>query len=156
MLRFVAVLKGPLSFVLFESPFTSVSTVSRGHPSLVSLISIVLVGLYYDWWPWFHFLCLTETGFWPRPHRADTLATTKLNLKYNLFRYKHSAASDKECKYHKQITNKSVRLLLREGQMPVNLTVWQRVGIRIELSHRQQWEECVRHTVSTSIADKLS
>jgi hypothetical protein len=24
----------PLSFVLFESPFTSVSTVSRGHPSL--------------------------------------------------------------------------------------------------------------------------
>ncbi len=29
--------KGPLSFVLFESPFTSVSTVSRGHHSLVSL-----------------------------------------------------------------------------------------------------------------------
>ncbi len=29
--------KGTLSFVLFESPFTSVSTVSRGHPSLVSL-----------------------------------------------------------------------------------------------------------------------
>jgi hypothetical protein len=27
----------PLSFVLFESPFTSVSTVSRGHPSLASL-----------------------------------------------------------------------------------------------------------------------
>jgi hypothetical protein len=27
----------PLSFVLLESPFTSVSTVSRGHPSLVSL-----------------------------------------------------------------------------------------------------------------------
>jgi hypothetical protein len=26
--------EGPLSFVLFESPFTSVSTVSRGHPSL--------------------------------------------------------------------------------------------------------------------------
>jgi hypothetical protein len=24
---------GPLSFVLFESPFTSVSTVSRGNPS---------------------------------------------------------------------------------------------------------------------------
>jgi hypothetical protein len=24
--------KGPLSFVLFESPFTSVSTDSRGHP----------------------------------------------------------------------------------------------------------------------------
>ncbi len=33
----------------------------------------------------------------------------------------HSAASDKDCKYHKQITNKSVRLLLREGQMPVYL-----------------------------------
>ncbi len=32
--------KGPLSFVLFESPFTSVSTVSRGHPSLVSLVPI--------------------------------------------------------------------------------------------------------------------
>ncbi len=29
--------EGSLSFVLFESPFTSVSTVSRGHPSLVSL-----------------------------------------------------------------------------------------------------------------------
>jgi hypothetical protein len=29
--------KGSLSFVLFESPFTSVSTISRGHPSLVSL-----------------------------------------------------------------------------------------------------------------------
>ncbi len=27
---------GPLSFVLFESPFTSVSTVGRNHPSLVS------------------------------------------------------------------------------------------------------------------------
>ncbi len=27
--------EGPLSFVHFESPFTSVSTVSRGHPSLV-------------------------------------------------------------------------------------------------------------------------
>ncbi len=26
--------KGPLSFVLFKSPFTSVSTISRGHPSL--------------------------------------------------------------------------------------------------------------------------
>ncbi len=26
--------EGPLSFVIFESPFTSVSTVSRGHPSL--------------------------------------------------------------------------------------------------------------------------
>jgi hypothetical protein len=31
--------KGPLSLVLFESPFISVSTVSsRGHPSPVSLI----------------------------------------------------------------------------------------------------------------------
>jgi hypothetical protein len=29
--------EGPLSFVLFEFPFTSVSTVCRGHPSLVSL-----------------------------------------------------------------------------------------------------------------------
>ncbi len=28
----------PLSFVLFESPFASVSTVSKGHPSLVSLV----------------------------------------------------------------------------------------------------------------------
>ncbi len=31
--------EGPLSFVLTGSPFTSVSTVSRGHPSLVSLLS---------------------------------------------------------------------------------------------------------------------
>jgi hypothetical protein len=30
--------KDPLSFVLFESPFTSVSTVSRGQPSLVCLV----------------------------------------------------------------------------------------------------------------------
>jgi hypothetical protein len=30
---------GPLSFVLFESPFTSVSTVNMGHPTLVSLAS---------------------------------------------------------------------------------------------------------------------
>jgi hypothetical protein len=29
----------PLSFVLFESPFVLVSTVSMGHPSLVSLSS---------------------------------------------------------------------------------------------------------------------
>ncbi len=29
--------EGPLSFALFVSPFTSVSTASRGHPSLVSL-----------------------------------------------------------------------------------------------------------------------
>jgi hypothetical protein len=29
--------EGPLSVVLFEFPFTSVSTVSRGHRSLVSL-----------------------------------------------------------------------------------------------------------------------
>jgi hypothetical protein len=31
--------KGALSFVLFEYPFASVSTVSRGHPSLVSLLA---------------------------------------------------------------------------------------------------------------------
>jgi hypothetical protein len=30
--------EGPLSFLLFESLFASVSTVSRGHPSLVSLV----------------------------------------------------------------------------------------------------------------------
>jgi hypothetical protein len=30
--------EGPLPFVLFEPPFTSVSTVSRGHHSLVSLL----------------------------------------------------------------------------------------------------------------------
>ncbi len=29
--------EGPLSFVLFESPFTSFSMVSRGHPSLIPL-----------------------------------------------------------------------------------------------------------------------
>ncbi len=34
--------EGPFSFVLFESPFTSVSTVSTGHPFLVSLISLHL------------------------------------------------------------------------------------------------------------------
>jgi hypothetical protein len=30
--------KDPPSYVLFESPFASVSTVGRGHPSLVSLV----------------------------------------------------------------------------------------------------------------------
>jgi hypothetical protein len=33
--------EGPLSFVLSESPFTSVSTISRGHPSLVTLRGIL-------------------------------------------------------------------------------------------------------------------
>jgi hypothetical protein len=36
--------EGPLSFVLFESPFTSVSTVSRGYPSLVSLVASKGIG----------------------------------------------------------------------------------------------------------------
>jgi hypothetical protein len=31
--------EGPLSYVLLESPFASVSTVGRGHPSLVSLVT---------------------------------------------------------------------------------------------------------------------
>jgi hypothetical protein len=30
--------EGPYPFVLFESPFTSVSAVSRGHPSLAALV----------------------------------------------------------------------------------------------------------------------
>ncbi len=30
--------QGPLSFLLVETPFTSVSTVSRSHPSLVYLV----------------------------------------------------------------------------------------------------------------------
>ncbi len=33
----------PLTFVLFESPFTSLSTVSRGHSCLVSLLGIVVM-----------------------------------------------------------------------------------------------------------------
>jgi hypothetical protein len=37
--------EGPLTFVLFESPFTSVSTVTRGHSSLVSLVSTAFVNL---------------------------------------------------------------------------------------------------------------
>jgi hypothetical protein len=32
--------EGPLSYVLLESPFASVSTVSRDHPSLVSLVQL--------------------------------------------------------------------------------------------------------------------
>ncbi len=36
-LIFFFISEGPLSFVLFESPFTSVSTVSRDHPPLLSL-----------------------------------------------------------------------------------------------------------------------
>jgi hypothetical protein len=34
----------PLSFVLFEFPFTSVSTVTRSHPYLASLLLNLLVG----------------------------------------------------------------------------------------------------------------
>jgi hypothetical protein len=30
--------EGPLSYILFESPFISLSAVSRGYPSLVSLV----------------------------------------------------------------------------------------------------------------------
>ncbi len=41
--------EGPLSFVLFESPFTSVSTASRGHPSLVSLLQAKPSSLSYIW-----------------------------------------------------------------------------------------------------------
>ncbi len=37
--------KGPLSFVLFESPFTSVTTVSRGYPSLVPLAPAIKASL---------------------------------------------------------------------------------------------------------------
>jgi hypothetical protein len=33
--------KGPLSFELFESPFTSVSTFRRGHHSIVSLAILI-------------------------------------------------------------------------------------------------------------------
>jgi hypothetical protein len=33
--------EGLFSFVLFEFPFSSVSPVSRGHPSLVSLIKTI-------------------------------------------------------------------------------------------------------------------
>jgi hypothetical protein len=40
--------KGFLSFVIFESPFTSVSTVSRGHPSLVSLETPLEINIPYD------------------------------------------------------------------------------------------------------------
>jgi hypothetical protein len=35
--------EGPLSFVTFESPFISVSTVSRVHPSLVSLGKVTVI-----------------------------------------------------------------------------------------------------------------
>jgi hypothetical protein len=40
--------EGPLSFVLYESPFTLVSTVSRGqvHPSLVSLVKALILRTY--------------------------------------------------------------------------------------------------------------
>ncbi len=36
--------EGPLSYVLQESPFASVSTVSRGHPSLISLVKRLGLG----------------------------------------------------------------------------------------------------------------
>jgi hypothetical protein len=43
--------EGPLSFVLFESPFASVSTVSRDHPSLVYLnTTVVLYAFALDNW----------------------------------------------------------------------------------------------------------
>ncbi len=42
--------EGHLLYILLESPFASVSTVSRGHPSLVSLVSLY----HLDW----YFACL--------------------------------------------------------------------------------------------------
>jgi hypothetical protein len=39
--------EGPLSFVLHEIPFASVSTVSRSHPTLVSLFNILHVCQYH-------------------------------------------------------------------------------------------------------------
>jgi hypothetical protein len=42
--------EGPLSYVLLESPFVSVSAVSRGHPSLVSLVYLVR-NLLRSWLP---------------------------------------------------------------------------------------------------------
>jgi hypothetical protein len=42
--------KGPLSFVLFECPFTSVSTVSRGHPSLYIVSLIWLLEVFCALW----------------------------------------------------------------------------------------------------------
>ncbi len=46
--------EGPISFVLFESPLTSASTVSKGHPSLVSLYRTnISIGLQLmDWQHW--------------------------------------------------------------------------------------------------------
>jgi hypothetical protein len=39
--------EGPLPFILFESPFTSVPAVSRGHPSLVSLRKITFESVFF-------------------------------------------------------------------------------------------------------------
>jgi hypothetical protein len=35
--------EGPLSYVLLDSPFASASTVSRGHPTLVSLVAPITI-----------------------------------------------------------------------------------------------------------------
>jgi hypothetical protein len=48
--------EGPLLFVLFESPFAPVSTVSRDHPSLVSLVEKLFLLFtflfFYTWFGW--------------------------------------------------------------------------------------------------------
>jgi hypothetical protein len=51
--------KEPVSFVLFESPFTSVSTVSRVHCSLLSLVKNVTLSISFS-----VFLCVAGRAYW--------------------------------------------------------------------------------------------
>jgi hypothetical protein len=66
--------KGPHSFVLFESPFTSVSTVSRVYCSLVSLVKNVTLSISFS-----VFLCVAGLPYWyesgmePNHMKAESL-----------------------------------------------------------------------------------
>ncbi len=72
--------KGPLSFVLFEAPFTSVSTVSRGHPSLYPTTSVSTAYIVSESPPC---VSLYYLPLYPTPSLIfDTLSVPPLPLAY--------------------------------------------------------------------------
>jgi hypothetical protein len=88
--------EGPLSFVLFESPFTSVLTVSRGHYSLVSLDSTVEESMLLPPSPLFGYITenpsdVAKTGKQPvwytHMHTAQAIYVANLALFMSVFYY---------------------------------------------------------------------
>ncbi len=81
-------MKGQLSFVLLESPFTSVSTVMRGHPSLVSRCTSIYSTVYVTGTETIsllsvllHQTLITLPFFWlVKVHKHHTLYTIHIHL----------------------------------------------------------------------------